>query len=76
MQVIEVEVTDDNCLRVKIGRLKVVPKDSPANWMNSKKSEFRTGGTVMVAIANLVSPGTHDLTIFEACKPFTAKFKS
>ncbi len=40
MQVIEIEVTDDNCLRVKIGRLQVVPNDSPLNWMNWKKSSF------------------------------------
>jgi len=41
--------------------------------MNCKKSEFRTGGTVMVAMANLVSPGTYNLTISEACTTFYFK---
>ena len=60
----------------KIGRLQVFPNDSPLNGMNWKKSEFRTGGTVMVAMANLVAPATYDLSISEACKPFAEKLKT
>jgi hypothetical protein len=38
-----------------------------------EKVEFLTGGTVMVAMENLVAPATYDLSISEACKPFAEK---